>query len=155
MSTTNVFFKSFDQLDSFQLYKILQLRCAVFMLEQNCLYNDFDDKDQASFHLWMEDDQENILAYGRILPPGISYQGYSSIGRIVSSQKFRKEGWGRQICGLCIEKTLLLYPDFPIKISAQSYLLKFYESFGFEAIGSEYLEDDIPHQAMVKKRLEI
>ncbi|MGB4966462.1 MAG: GNAT family N-acetyltransferase [Microgenomates group bacterium] len=155
MEFEKIFFKSFDQLDTLQLYKILQLRSAVFVVEQNCIYPDLDDKDQMSYHLWMEDNEGHAMAYGRILPPGVSYQGYSSIGRIVSSQKYRKEGRGRQICGLCVEKTHMLFPDFPIKISAQSYLLKFYESFGFEAIGSEYLEDEIPHQAMVKKRLEI
>lgn len=140
--------KPFDQLSTTDLYAILRLRSEVFVVEQNCPYLDMDNKDQASHHLcgYIND----VLAcYVRILPPGLAYSNYSSIGRVVSSPSFRRTGVGRLLMPEAIRLTKELYPAHQIKIGAQLYLLDFYKSFGFEPIGASYLEDNIPHISMI------
>lgn len=142
--------KAFEDLTPFELYRILQLRSMVFVVEQNCVYLDADDKDQGSKHLMLLDLSGALLAYCRILPPGLSYEGYASIGRVVSHPEYRQHGWGRKIMQHALQECGKLYPGMPVKISAQSYLLNFYRSLGFQPIGEEYLEDDIPHTAMIR-----
>jgi ElaA protein len=139
--------KKFDDLTPHELYAILQLRNEVFVVEQNCVFQDADNKDQYCHHLmgW----QDNILvAYSRIVPPEISYSE-SSIGRIVTSPKARKNGIGRELVKHSIAELYLLFGKIPIKIGAQMYLQKFYESFGFNQTSAIYLEDDIPHIEML------
>jgi ElaA protein len=97
------------------------------------------------------DDEGIIQACTRLLSKGISYPSYSSIGRVVNSKKVRKSGEGKRLMQFSIDKIKEIYPEDDIKISAQSYLLKFYEDLGFEPTGEEYLEDDIPHSGMVYK----
>lgn len=139
-------YQYFTKLKVHELYAILQLRSEVFAVEQNCVYQDLDNKDQSSFHLCGWD--ENILvAYCRILPPGISYE-HPSIGRVVSSPQYRRGGYGRQLMERAIAKTIEQFNDTVIKISAQLYLKSFYESLGFRQISDTYMEDDIPHIAM-------
>lgn len=141
-------FKHFDELTTLELYKILQLRSEVFVVEQNCIYQDIDDKDTMGYHLTCFENEE-LLAYARMLKPGISYADYSSIGRVCTKQTHRQLGSGKELMRQAIQHCHELYPDTKIKISAQSYLLKFYTELGFKAIGEEYLEDDIPHRAMI------
>jgi ElaA protein len=141
-------FKHFDQLTLEELYWLLQLRSEVFVVEQNCVYQDIDDKDRQGFHL-LGFIENQLVAYARILPKGISYIDYCSIGRVCTKKTYRQLGSGKKLMQQTILHCRELYPNTKIKISAQSYLLKFYTELGFEAIGEEYLEDDIPHRAMV------
>jgi ElaA protein len=144
----NLIFKHFDQLTLKELYWLLQLRSEVFVLEQNCVYQDLDDKDKQGFHL-LGFIENQLVAYARILPKGTSYTDYCSIGRVCTKKTHRQLGSGKKLMQQAILNCQELYPNTKIKISAQSYLLKFYTELGFEAIGEEYLEDDIPHRAMI------
>ncbi len=144
--------KHFDQLTALELYRILQLRALVFVVEQNCPYQDLDEKDLPSYHLCIYDG-ERLVALTRIVPPGISYPDYASIGRVVSHPDYRRSGAGKVIMQKSILKCLELFPGKDIKISAQSYLIPFYQSFGFVSVGEEYLEDQIPHQAMIRSSI--
>ncbi|MDO9374434.1 MAG: GNAT family N-acetyltransferase [Ferruginibacter sp.] len=136
-------YSSFKELTVEELYEIMRLRNGVFVVEQNCVYQDADKKDAKSYHLagWLEDE---LVAYCRVLPPGLSFED-SSIGRVVTSPAHRKSGFGRELVQLGIEKTLAQYNCSTITIGAQLYLRKFYESLGFVQISPEYLEDNIPH----------
>lgn len=140
-------YKHFNELTAQELYAILQLRIEVFAVEQNCVYQDADGKDAACYHLagW---DGERLVAYCRIVPPGVSYPGHPSIGRVVSSIDYRRGGYGRKLMYKAIEATIKQFNDPVIIISAQYYLRRFYESFGFVQQGDIYLEDDIEHIKM-------
>ncbi len=139
-------YKNFGELSVDELYAILQLRNEVFSVEQNCVYQDADDKDQPAYHLcgW---DGIKLAAYCRILPKGISY-GHPSIGRVVTSPQYRKEGYGREMMQLAVRKTIEQFNDPVIIISAQLYLQHFYESIGFVQVSDTYMEDGIPHIKM-------
>jgi ElaA protein len=141
--------KPFDQLSPKELYAILQLRNEVFIVEQNCPYQDLDDKDLYAFHL-MGIKGNKLLAYARLLAPGISYSE-SSIGRVVSSPSSRKTGIGKKLMQESIAQIKKKFHTDTIRIGAQLYLQKFYESFGFRADSEIYLEDNIPHILMLKK----
>ena len=140
----------FKELSTDELYTILQLRNEVFVVEQNCIYQDADSKDSISFHLsgW---DGVNLVAYCRILPPGVSYTE-ASIGRVVSSPQYRNKGYGKQLMNEAIIHTLAQFECNTIKISAQLYLQKFYEQLGFVKLSDSYLEDNIPHIEMLFSR---
>ena len=142
--------KKFEDLSALELYEILRLRSEVFVVEQNCVFLDMDDKDQFSQHLQGRIDGQ-LAAVVRILPPGLAYDE-PSIGRVVSSPKFRRKGVGIELMKTAIEKTISLYGAVPIKIGAQRYLKKFYESFGFLQCSETYLEDDIPHIKMIRNQ---
>ncbi|MBV6442989.1 MAG: GNAT family N-acetyltransferase [Haliscomenobacteraceae bacterium CHB4] len=139
----------FGQLTPFELYDIMALRQEVFIVEQNCPYLDADGKDLASWHLMGRNEADHLICYTRLLPEGVSYKGYVSIGRVVSSPSARGTGAGRILMQRSIEMCRHLFGNQPIKIGAQSYLVKFYESFGFQSTGEEYLEDGIPHTKMI------
>ncbi len=140
--------KSFQDLSTNELYAILWLRAKVFVVEQNCPYQDLDGKDQKSYHvLGIADNM--ISAYTRVIPKGVSYQNYSSIGRVVCDPSVRGKGSGKALMQFSIESCKELFPNDPIKISAQSYLRGFYMELGFTQTGEEYLEDNIPHIAMI------
>ena len=139
--------KSFDQLDIYGLYDLLRLRQEIFIVEQDCPYLDCDGKDLESHHLLAYLNDE-LIAYTRLLPKGVSYPEYSSIGRVVTNAETRGTGLGKIIMKASIQQMRKLYPEDIIKISAQVYALPFYEKLGFIAKGEQYLEDDIPHQAM-------
>lgn len=141
--------KKFQDLSLDDLYAILALRQEVFIVEQNCPYLDCDEKDQKSYHVLGKDNEGHLMAYCRILEKGVSYENYSSIGRVVTSKLIRGQGEGRILMKFAISETLRLYPDEAIKISAQTYITPLYESLGFVKVGAEYLEDDIPHIGMV------
>ena len=139
-------YKPFDALSPAELYAILQLRIEVFAVEQNCVYQDADGKDQHSFHLcgW---DGDRLAAYCRLLPAGLSYD-HPSIGRVVTSIHYRKGGYGRELMQKAITRSNEQFKDPIIIISAQYYLKTFYESLGFKQITDVYREDNIPHIKM-------
>lgn len=140
--------KSFQHLTVEELYKLLQLRSRVFIIEQNCIYLDADDKDQASHHLlgWHEN---QLIAYARIIPIGISYPDAASIGRVVTCPLFRRKGLGKLLMKKSIEQTHHLFAADCIKIGAQLYLKKFYMHLGFHASSNVYVEDGIEHIEMI------
>jgi len=140
-------YKKFDELTNVELYEILKIRNTVFVVEQNCVYLDTDDKDLQSWHL-SGYYQNQLVAYLRILPPGLSYKE-ARIGRVVTHPNFRKNSFGIELMKAGIEKILEQFNKVNIKISAQCYLLNFYSNLGFIAIGETYLEDDIPHIEMI------
>ena len=146
----NWVFKSFEELTTIELYSILQLRNEVFVVEQNCVYQDIDGKDKKSFHLmaWQDD---QLTAYTRLVPPGISFIE-ASIGRVITSPKYRKLGIGITLMEKSIHHTLQSYATNKIRIGAQLYLKKFYEGFNFVAQGDEFLEDGIPHIEMLLEK---
>jgi ElaA protein len=140
----------FEELKNQELYEILQLRSEVFVVEQHCPYQDCDDKDTSAWHLMGRNpDSGKLLVYTRLLPVGIAYPHYASIGRVVSSPSVRGQGLGKMLVQKSIAMTHFLFNHPPIKIGAQSYLTRFYEDFGFKSTGEEYLEDGIPHTKMV------
>jgi ElaA protein len=139
----------FDQLSPFELYEIMALRQEVFIVEQNCPYLDADGKDPESWHLMGRNKEGKLICYTRLLPEGLAYEGYVSIGRVVSSPSARGTGAGKTLMQRSIEMCRHFFGNQPIKIGAQTYLLKFYEHFGFQSTGEEYLEDGIPHTKMV------
>lgn len=141
-------YRSFKDLSNDTLYKILQLRAAVFVVEQNCAYQDIDDKDRKAIHLWAEDEAGNIQAYCRLLPEGISYNE-PSIGRVLTSESSRGTGLGRLMMEKAIAFITHEWQSPTTRISAQLYLKVFYESLGFQQIGDSYLEDNIPHIEML------
>lgn len=141
--------KLFDELTVYELYDIMALRLEVFSVEQNCPYQDADGKDLKGWHLMARNTEGVLVAYTRLLPKGISYDNYASIGRVVSSPSVRGTGIGKILMEKSIEEMKRLFPNDSIKIGAQTYLLKFYQSFGFESTGEAYLEDGIPHTSMV------
>lgn len=136
-----------DELTGQQVYDIFLLRQNVFMLEQNCLYQDIDVEDATALHLCCYDDKGTLLGYLRILPPGKESQ--PAIGRVAVKKKARHHGIARRMMEVALEQCQELYPDKRIRLSAQTYLIDFYASLGFMEIGPEYLEDDIPHQDMI------
>jgi ElaA protein len=144
----NWILKPFNFLSVHELYAILQLRTEVFVVEQNCVFQDMDDKDQQCHHLmgW----KDNLLAaYTRLVPPGVSYE-HASIGRVVTSPAARGGGLGKTLMEKSIEETINLYGAHPIKIGAQLYLKKFYQSLGFSQVGDIYDEDGIDHIHMIR-----
>jgi ElaA protein len=141
---------SFYELDLDQLYEVMAFRQAVFVVEQNCPYLDADGKDQQAYHLLGYRDG-SLVAYTRLLPPGLSYSGYASIGRVITSAAVRGTGAGRQLMEESLARIASLFSNPAIKISAQCYLTSFYESLGFTTLGASYLEDGIPHIAMVRE----
>lgn len=137
---------SFDELSNKEIYEILKLRSEVFVVEQNCVYLDADGLDYVSFHFCgYQNDQ--LQAYVRILPPGISYDN-PSIGRVLSRKSARRTGIGIELMKRAIPLCLKQFSAIEIDISAQVYLIKFYSNLGFNMLGETYLEDDIPHIKM-------
>ena len=140
--------KKFGELSNDELYAILRLRAEVFVVEQNCAFQDLDDKDQASYHL-MGIEQGKLVAYTRLVPAGISYN-IPSIGRVVTSPGSRGNGLGKLLMEKSIEVATQLFGKTPIKIGAQLYLRKFYSELGFVQSSDVYLEDGIEHIEMIR-----
>ncbi|MBB6270930.1 ElaA protein [Pedobacter cryoconitis] len=140
--------KPFESLTVKELYAILRLRSEIFVVEQECVFLDADNKDLSCQHLMLYQNKE-LMAYARIVPAGLSFTE-PSIGRIVTSAAARGKGFGKQLVLLAISNCIRLYGNKPIKIGAQLYLKSFYESFGFVVVGEEYLEDDILHVDMIR-----
>ena len=172
----------FSELTIYELYAAMALRQEVFSVEQNCAYLDADGKDLQGFHLLgyanMSENTEGsselninslklsntlntsentansptLVAYTRLLPKGVSYENYASIGRVINASKVRGNGVGKTLMEESIRQMARLFPNEPVKIGAQTYLLKFYKSLGFQSTGEEYLEDNIPHTSMILKK---
>ncbi|GAB2618171.1 GNAT family N-acetyltransferase [Belliella aquatica] len=141
--------KTFHELNVDELYDLLRLRSEVFVVEQNCVFLDLDDKDQKCFHLLLYQENE-LVAYTRIVPAGLSYEEVA-IGRVVSSPAFRGKGLGRKVMELTLEACYQLFGSCDIRLGAQTYALGFYESLGFKSDGEIYDEDGIEHIEMVRK----
>ena len=139
--------KIFSELTTEELYQILRLRSEVFVVEQDCIYQDLDNKDQKAIHLYFKENDE-ILAYTRIFKAGYYYEN-PSIGRVVVSKKNRGQDIGKKIMIGSIEYIKQNIKGKKIELSAQKYLDKFYKDLGFYKIGEDYLEDGIPHQRML------
>jgi ElaA protein len=166
----------FSALTVYELYSVMALRQEVFAVEQNCPYLDADGKDLDGFHLLGYADlsqnaqntegvpdvgfgmsdvgttPKSLVAYTRLLAKGVAYADYASIGRVVNSPKVRGLGVGKILMEESIRQMTRLFPQDAVKIGAQSYLLRFYGSLGFESTGEEYLEDNIPHTSMILKK---
>jgi len=140
--------KSFSELTTNELYEILQLRSEVFVVEQDCVYQDIDFKDQKALHI-IGLKNNKIIAYTRIFKPNDYFQE-ASIGRVVVAKNERKFGYGHIIMKYSIEAVKSFFNESIIKISAQKYLKEFYQSHEFIQVGKEYLEDGIPHIGMIK-----
>lgn len=142
------FVKKFSELTTTELYKILQLRSEVFVVEQDCVYQDLDFKDQKSLHILGVKDN-SIVAYTRIFKPG-DYFDNASIGRVVVASLERKNNYGHDVMKASIQVIKDYFKVDKITISAQVYLKKFYESHQFKQVGVSYLEDGIPHIEMLR-----
>ncbi len=142
--------KYFNQLTLMELYAILALRQEVFVVEQECAYQDVDNLDQEAWHLlaWKKE-SEQLVAYSRMISPGKKYKNYAAITRILTAKVARGKGIGRELVKRSLVHTEQLFGKVPTKIAAQTYLTRFYSSFGFVKIGEEYLDDGIPHIDMV------
>lgn len=136
--------KHYNELSADELYEILKLRVNVFVVEQNCPYNELDDKDKNAYHVYMRD-EKGIFAYLRVLDKGVSYEDVS-IGRVISTR--RRQGIGTLILKEGIRVAIDKFCADRITISAQLYARGLYEGVGFVQTGGEYLEDDIPHARM-------
>ena len=139
--------KAFNDLTVNELYDLLRLRSEIFVVEQNCVFLDMDNKDQLCHHLLLYAN-EVLVAYARLLPPGIYYTE-ASIGRVITTLSSRGTGTGKVLMEAAIDATQRLFNNQPIRIGAQLYALKFYERFGFKADGDVYVEDGIDHVEMV------
>lgn len=142
---------TFSELDTLTLYSLLQLRVDVFVVEQNCPYPELDDKDlhPETRHVILKKG-DKVIAYARILAPGVSFAGFPGIGRVCVSQTARRLGLGKILVEKTLTETASIWPDTDIHISAQCYLQRFYQDLGFLAASEPYLEDDIPHLKMIK-----
>lgn len=140
--------KNFTDLSITELYDLLRLRSAVFVVEQNCPYQDVDGKDKNGLHLFAYYNSD-FIAYARILKKGIAYKDYVSIGRVVVAPHLRSKGYGHQLMDEAIAVCRHYFPAETIKISAQSHLEEFYKTHHFVPTGETYLEDDIPHIGMI------
>ena len=142
---------SFDELSPIEVHDIYQARVAVFVLEQNCPFQDVDGVDPRSWHLFTRANGGGgaIEAYCRLVPPGLKY-AEPSIGRVLTASTARRSGAGRELMHEAVRRTQALWPGQPIRIGAQQYLEKFYGGFGFAKASETYLEDGIPHIEMLR-----
>ena len=144
----DIYVKTFNQLSLDELYYLFQLRSQVFVVEQDCVYQDIDAMDKKALHVIGKKDN-TIIAYSRIFKPGYYFKE-ASIGRVVVAENFRHLKYGHQLMVASIEAVEASFSSKKIKISAQKYLENFYNNLGFITSGEPYLEDGIPHIAMIK-----
>lgn len=140
--------KTFEALTTAELYQILRLRSAVFVVEQHCVYQDLDNSDQNAIHV-MGVKHGEIVAYIRIFKPGTYFKA-AGIGRVVVSPPERKHGYGRLLMEVALQEIAKRFGKTPIELSAQTYITAFYNGLGFVTVGKEYLEDGIPHIRMLR-----
>ena len=144
--------KTFQELESDQLYDLLKLRVEVFVVEQHCAYRELDEYDRhpETQHLSGRNESGELIAYARILPPGLCHPEVN-LGRFVVKADFRKQGIGHKLLQTALQEIAGWWPEIPIKMSAQTYLHRFYAQYGFIQVSDGYLEDGIPHVVMVKE----
>lgn len=140
--------RTFAELNPFELYAYLQLRSEVFVVEQNCVYQDLDNKDQASYHVFAAH-LDRLVACARIVPSGVVYPEIS-IGRVIVAPAYRHQQIGHQLMSYCISQIERRFGAQPIVLSAQAHLQEFYKIHNFAPIGDTYLEDGIPHIHMIR-----
>ncbi len=142
------YIKKFEDLTNTELFEIYKLRSEVFIVEQNCPYNDVDEKDKIAFHIYSKDyENDNIISYGRIFLEN----DYAHIGRVIVNKDFRSKGLGRELLKKLIYVSNDKFANKDIFIEAQARLQKFYEEFNFKAISETFLLDGIPHIEMILK----
>lgn len=144
----NIIIKPFKELTVDELYEVIKLRIEIFAVEQNCVYQDLDGKDQIALHV-LGFKNKKLVAYTRLFKSG-DYFDLASIGRVIVAKNERQFGYGNDIMKASIEAVKTYFDETKIKLSAQCYLKKFYNNLGFKEVGEEYLEDDIPHISMIK-----
>jgi ElaA protein len=140
--------KAFTELNPFELYAYLQLRSEVFVVEQNCVYQDLDDKDQQSLHVFIHH-HDKLVACARIVPAALAYPEIS-IGRVIVAAPYRKKQLGHELMRLCVAQIHSHFGEQKIVLSAQAHLQDFYKKHNFVPEGATYLEDGIPHIHMIK-----
>mgnify|MGYP004644890175 FL=1 len=138
------YIKRFNELTPAELYEILKLRNAVFIVEQNCAYQDIDGLDETAYHMWHED-ENGIAAYVRLLPPGVRFED-PAIGRVIAVR--RRSGVGSQIMRAALSAVREVFGADSVTIEAQVYAREFYEKLGFVQQSDEFDEDGIPHILM-------
>lgn len=145
-----IFDRTFEQLSVDALYQLIRLRLEVFVVEQNCPYQDLDNKDTLTTtrHLYIRDG-DRLIAYARCLAPGVRFDQGAAIGRVVVASQYRRRGYARVIVQQAMASCRQQWPDAPVMLSAQVYAMELYRGLGFEPTGLPYEEDDIPHQDMV------
>lgn len=141
--------RTFAELSHLELYAYLQLRSEVFVVEQNCVYQDLDNKDQSSFHILVHH-QNQLIACARIVPGGVGYPEIS-IGRVIVAPAYRHQQIGHQLMSYCISQIERRFGAQMIVLSAQAHLQEFYKKHNFVPVGTTYLEDGIPHIHMIRK----
>lgn len=141
--------KKFSELSNLELYKIIEARVDVFVVEQKCVYQECDNKDQDSYHLFYKKENE-IVAYLRIIPAGLSYPEIS-ISRVLVNNKYRNSGLAKKILKKAISFIKENFTFESIKISAQEYIIEMYQNLDFKICSDRYLEDGIPHYEMIYK----
>lgn len=144
-----IYQKQFNELTINELYDLLRLRAKVFVVEQQAAYQDLDDKDQESIHLFIKNDEDLIVSYVRLLPRGLSYETDASIGRVVTDPNYRKNKYTKALISQGIQIILNEFKTRTIRISAQTYLIDYYSTFGFKVVSEEYVEDGLPHKEML------
>lgn len=144
------FYKTYNELSKDELYALLRLRAEVFVVEQDCPYQDVDNKDQKAIHVFASKNGK-VVAYSRVFRAG-DYFEETAIGRVTIKQSFRGTGLGKELMEKCIYYIDMHFDSDTIHISAQTYLKEYYQSFGFKQVGKGYLEDDIPHIGMHRKK---
>ena len=149
MSELQIEVKKFSELTIQELYDLLQLRSEIFVVEQDCVYQDIDGKDQEALHI-LGKKNEQIVAYTRCFRPGY-YFDEAAIGRVVVKDAERRLGYGHEIMKASHKAISEFYNTNEIKLSAQQYLVKFYKFHGYQQVGDGYLEDGIPHIGMLRK----
>lgn len=137
------FLKEFDELSIDELYEILKLRAEVFVVEQDCAYNDLDDRDQMALHLFLKNDDE-IIAVSRILPENVAFEDMA-IGRVIVKKEYRGQGIAKKIMQKAVDYIINDLKKDKIRLSGQAYLVRFYEDLGFKKVSDVYLEDGIDH----------
>lgn len=143
----NLYIKHFNELTTMELYRILRARAEIFVVEQDCVYQDLDNKDLNAWHVWFED-EDGVAAYCRVLDKGVSYEGEGSIGRVITVKRGTGLGYKVMMEGIRVAEEK--FGQTSLRISAQQYAQGFYEKCGFVRVSEPYLEDDIPHVQMVR-----
>ena len=142
----NVEVKTLNEMTAQEWCKLAEERVRVFVVEQECPYQEIDEQDYQAHHLMLKDEREELVGYTRIMAKDSSH---ATFGRVLVLKQFRGHVYGRQLVQATIDETKRLFPNKTIQIQAQAYLQEFYASFGFKLISDVYLEDNIPHLDMV------